>query len=495
MAKRGPSSDLNDRNWDEEEEPEEAGVFAQASKDTLEHRVIKRAKRTRVPGDNADSSSGAFSGFSGFGAKIAAAANTNAFSGFKKLDGDTASNSKPIIFGGTSSINGNEDQKLKGQVNTKESSSYLGCLKSLNESVLAWIKQHVDSNPYIILTPVFKDYEKYLDVIQTKKFPTSGTSSSSRDDGTINQSTDSVPSSSSKITSSVLTTPASKPNDDDDEGKQSEVSKTSVSLGQTSTEPTKAFSFGQASTEPSKAFIFGQAPSESTKPFSFSQTTAQSSISGGFSFTPSGGSTGAAVKFTSASSTTPGAGFFFSQSNSGSSSLFSKSTLSSSGSTNSSQGLFSFGKTAQQESTSTEGSQDVGDKDNEEYEPPKPEVKEVVEADALYSKRCKLYYQKDGQWVDRGVGNLHLKPVSDSKTQLLVRADTNLGNILLNIMLSSSTPVSRQGKNNVVLVTVANPPIKTGDEESTPIPMLIRVKTGEEADELLKIIEERKKLL
>lgn len=40
--------------------------------------------------------------------------------------------------------------------------------------------------------------------------------------------------------------------------------------------------------------------------------------------------------------------------------------------------------------------------------------------------RCKLYYQKDGQWVDRGVGNLHLKPC-EGKTQLLVRADTNLG--------------------------------------------------------------------
>ena len=41
--------------------------------------------------------------------------------------------------------------------------------------------------------------------------------------------------------------------------------------------------------------------------------------------------------------------------------------------------------------------------------------------------RCKLFYQKDGAWTERGVGHLHLKKI-DEKTQLLVRADTNLGN-------------------------------------------------------------------
>ena len=41
--------------------------------------------------------------------------------------------------------------------------------------------------------------------------------------------------------------------------------------------------------------------------------------------------------------------------------------------------------------------------------------------------RCKLFYQKDGQWADRGVGNLHIKPVDDGRSQLIIRADTNLG--------------------------------------------------------------------
>ena len=42
------------------------------------------------------------------------------------------------------------------------------------------------------------------------------------------------------------------------------------------------------------------------------------------------------------------------------------------------------------------------------------------------SVRCKLFYKADAAWKEKGLGNLHLKPCDD-KTQLLIRADTNLG--------------------------------------------------------------------
>lgn len=66
------------------------------------------------------------------------------------------------------------------------------------------------------------------------------------------------------------------------------------------------------------------------------------------------------------------------------------------------------------------------------------------------------------------------------------------GNILLNILLSQSIPLARQGKNNVSLMCVPNPPIK-GLDDSKPIPMLMRVKTGEDADKLLEKMEELRK--
>ncbi|CAG5116242.1 unnamed protein product [Candidula unifasciata] len=450
MAKRIAGSELNDRNWDDEDEPEEAGLFIQAPKDVIEQRAIKKAKR-RVAGDNSGSKA-AFSGFGGFGLK-APAPTTDAFSGFKKLDSASAP-SKAGIFGGTSSVNGGENQKSKGSGDSKESSTYLSSLRSLNESVLAWIKQHVESNPFIILTPIFKDYEKYLQMIQGEKSPASDTSLA-KGDGEDSQGTALTAGLSTKVTSFAHSTTASKPDDDKEKS----------------------------------------AAASSGKLFTFGQTSATTPALGGFSFATSTGSTGNAVKFTAPNSTSV-TGFSFSQKGSESSSLLGKPSLSSFGSANSSQGLFSFGKaTTSQGSTGGESSQETREKDDEEYEPPKPEVKEIVESDALYSKRCKLYYQKDGQWVDRGVGNLHLKPVADNKTQLLIRADTNLGNILLNVMLSSTMPVSRQGKNNVLVVCVPNPAINTGEAEGTPIPMLIRVKTEEDADELLAKVDERKKLL
>lgn len=44
--------------------------------------------------------------------------------------------------------------------------------------------------------------------------------------------------------------------------------------------------------------------------------------------------------------------------------------------------------------------------------------------------RCKLFYKKDSEFKEKGVGTLHLKPTANQKTQLLVRADTNLGGYL-----------------------------------------------------------------
>ena len=46
----------------------------------------------------------------------------------------------------------------------------------------------------------------------------------------------------------------------------------------------------------------------------------------------------------------------------------------------------------------------------------------------FFPNRCKLFYKKDEGWAERGVGNLFLKPCGE-KTQLLIRADTSIGNL------------------------------------------------------------------
>ncbi|KAF5396754.1 Nuclear pore complex protein Nup50 [Paragonimus heterotremus] len=132
------------------------------------------------------------------------------------------------------------------------------------------------------------------------------------------------------------------------------------------------------------------------------------------------------------------------------------------------------------------------DDDAEEYQPPKPVVKEINEEGSVFSVRCKLFYKVDSEWRERGVGNLFIKPISNEKFQLLVRADTNLGNILLNVLITKDIPVKVQ-KNNLTLVCVPSPPLPISHSKQSedganvkPVPMLLRVKTEEAAMELLK---------
>ena len=49
-----------------------------------------------------------------------------------------------------------------------ENPEYLRRLKVLNENIVSWIQKHVEQNPYCILTPSFKDYEKHLTDLESK---------------------------------------------------------------------------------------------------------------------------------------------------------------------------------------------------------------------------------------------------------------------------------------------------------------------------------------
>ena len=72
-----------------------------------------------------------------------------------------------------------------------------------------------------------------------------------------------------------------------------------------------------------------------------------------------------------------------------------------------------------------------------------------------------------------------MKPVPNSnRTQLIVRADTNLGTLLVNLLLTDKVPIKLMGKKDVMLVGKATP------NEETPKPILLRVKDQEIANKL-----------
>merc|ERR1712059_180336 len=241
---------------------------------------------------------------------------------------------------------------------------YLSCLRALNIQVTNWIKSHVDENPLVDLTPVFKDYKNHIDELKKKFKDGAGMS----------------------------------PN-------KGRASDKSIDIGTKEKEE------------------------EVEKPFSF-----------GFNKTGFG---------SSSSPFSPGPA---------------------------SLEFGTFNKGDKVEETKTEIA-------NENEQTVTGAVEPTDETDSLYSKKCKLFYKKGEAYVERGLGHIHLKQTEDGRLQVVVRADTSLGNILLNIVMSSNVPMQRQGKNNLLLVCVPNPPLDSKGEVE-PIPFLIRVKTAEDADEL-----------
>lgn len=293
---------------------------------------------------------------------------------------------------------------------TEKSNSYYAKLKGLNESVSQWIKTHVDKNPFVILSPIFKDYEKHLAEIEASKDAEVATVKSGAT--TSEKNSFKLPTSTEKSifgNSSFTSTP---PNENpflSNSNKSFEKNDTLV-IPKKTENSVPTFSFGSNAklpTTPSIGFSFN-----ATTPFTFSNVS----------------------------------------------------------------------KPVDQSDKKEEAQED-------EDEPPKVEFTPVVEEGNIFSKRCKIFIKKEDAFKDRGVGQLFLKPVEGSeKIQLIVRADTSLGNLILNFILSAAIPIQRMGKNNVMLVCIPTPHSKP-----PPTPVLLRVKTEDEADDLLKVLEKHRK--
>jgi len=405
------------------------------------------------------------------------------------------------------------------------SKEFLAHLKALNVQVSAWIKTHIEKNPYVFLTPVFKDYEKHIKDIEEKfkntKSSEEGSSTKEKETpaaaskpllGAVfgSGSADSTPKTSDEPvkfgtgTGFAFGSAAAKTNTVESSEKSGFSFGSSASTTDTSTK--SGFSFGSAApaktdseSKPSAEKSEDDKKSEDKKPpsgfFGSGSSDATTKTTTGFTFgnaaekTPSTGFTFGAKSEDSTNSATSGFSFGTGNSNAGSGfPAFGSSNGDAGGKTGftfgsaPSTGFTGFGSAASLEKKEEAPAADAED------EPPKVEVTQVVEEDAFHTVRCKLYYMKDKAFVEKGLGMLHLKKVEgdDTKTQMVVRAETNLGNILLNILVSDKMKVTVK-KNNVQFMCVPNPPIK-GMEG--PVMMLAKVKDSLMAEQLEAKLEE-----
>lgn len=474
-GKRQATSDLNHDNWDREEEPEDRGTFRTANEDELKNRVIKKARRKIAPGtatadaaDGGTATKSVFSGFSGFGKAPAATAAASPFSFLSKipaLGGAAASTTSGIVSSSTTTTSSTPTFSFgSGSATTVAKTTE----PATTLSTFSFGSTATSSNtaaakpPPASSTFSFSSSTKTIDSKEEKKDIGEGNTKSPEyyiKLKELNQAvSDWIKTHVDKNPMCILT-PVFKDYENhlkelekDTNVKATTASPTVSALSSTTTAPaaapakTNGFSFGLKKPEDTSikpiapavtaAFSFGL-KTTTTESSATSSSTSLATASKPFSFTPGG---------------TP----------------------------------FSFGNIqppAASSSTTTSAANE-----DEDEEPPKNEFKQVVEDDAVYSKKCKVFVKKDGNFVDKGVGTLYLKPIESSgKTQLIVRADTNLGNILVNLILNSAIPSQRMGKNNVMMVCVPTP------EVEKPTSMLLRVKTAEEADELLENIDKYKK--
>ena len=102
------------------------------------------------------------------------------------------------------------------------------------------------------------------------------------------------------------------------------------------------------------------------------------------------------------------------------------------------------------------------------------------------SVRCKLFYKKESSFTDLGVGQLSVEE-RPSGVRLLLRNDTTLGKVLLNVHLKGEVPVTQQ-KNNVIIVCQPNPPLS--EDAGEIVTYLIRVKDASLAEELHRTIKD-----
>ncbi|KAL6041636.1 hypothetical protein STEG23_034767 [Scotinomys teguina] len=434
MAKKNAKKELTGRNLHQDAEEEK--TFSLASQDVLRTRTIKRAKRRNTRLRSSDGGIKSLAVPSGGGRFGSGPGSEGPRDGITTGKNTPRAAAEPKAVLGSVTANGpatlDPEQISDPQTNgysqypafpslafrqAYAGSVYHRQLTGLNCSVRDWIVKHVNANPFCDLTPVFKQYEKYLIAIE-KQLHSSCGCLFERDPnrGWV--------------------------------GTQPPSPDVATELQPESVTPEKMEFMAEEKVDPLQG-----ATSASCN---FGKNTTKSQVWVSLSSSPMKG----------VSSSTR------------SSSLTGKST-------------------ARLKPVSANALKSPAQDSSDEYKGRRCKLPKAVlvegeeeEEEVFYTKRCKLLYKKDSEFKEKGVGILHLKATANQKTQLLVR-DIKSGGILLNVLLSPNTPCTRMGKNNVLIVCVPDPPLDKKNA-TIEVTMVIRVRTSKDADELHKILLQRK---
>lgn len=164
MSKRRAGNELTRDNWDEEEEKVEMGKFQTADESVLKNRIVKKAKRM-LQRDESGEIKPIFSGFSGFNNATNNSNSKQAFSFLSKCNETPSESGNHPTASTINSMTTSSSSALSENNCAKSSSpSIINPIKvmKLNEAFVKFITNAIQKNPYCVLTPALKDYEKQL---------------------------------------------------------------------------------------------------------------------------------------------------------------------------------------------------------------------------------------------------------------------------------------------------------------------------------------------
>lgn len=164
MSKRRADNELTRDNWDEEEEKVEMGRFKVADNSVLKNRIVKKAKRM-LQRDETSEIKPIFSGFSGFDSTTSNSNSKQAFSFLSKCNETPSENGNHPPASTINSLTASSSLQISDNSCSKSSvPTIVDSVKvmKLNEAFVKFVTNAVQKNPYCVLTPTLKDYEKQI---------------------------------------------------------------------------------------------------------------------------------------------------------------------------------------------------------------------------------------------------------------------------------------------------------------------------------------------
>ena len=148
---------------------------------------------------------------------------------------------------------------------------------------------------------------------------------------------------------------------------------------------------------------------------------------------------------------------------------------------------------------SLDGDGEEGEDDRTELERPQtPPALKLDTENTVFTCNSKVFMKRSDSFADIGICILRVrKNPNSNKTQLLVRNNTTFARIIINIIITSTTPISKSREKEIIIICPKQETDSSDKDGGNQVlemdTFLIRVKTPALASTLYALLDEAKR--